>query len=175
MKPRSAVRWMIISLIAVATVINYIDRNALAVMWPEITKEIGATKEDYALLVTVFMVFYATGQFTFGWLFDKIGTRMGFALSIAAWSVSIALHAVARGIFSFSIFRALLAFSEAGAGHFQCGRIGRCHYFSTVDRGAVRMAGLACHLCADRRDGTVVVVAVAVYLSRRSRQAPVGQ
>ncbi|WP_204274873.1 MFS transporter, partial [Enterobacter hormaechei] len=74
---RSTVRWLIVGLIAVATVINYIDRNALAVMWPEIAKEVGATKDDYALLVTVFMLFYAAGQFLFGRLFDMIGTRLG--------------------------------------------------------------------------------------------------
>lgn len=115
MTPRSSVRWIIIGLIAVATVINYIDRNALAVMWPEISGDIGATKEDYALLVTVFMLFYAAGQFGFGRLFDIIGVRMGFAVSIAVWSIATALHAVANSILSFSVFRALLAVSEAGA------------------------------------------------------------
>ena len=115
MQKRSAVRWAIIGLIAVATVINYIDRNALAVMWPEIADDIGATKEDYALLVTIFMLFYAAGQFVFGRLFDKIGTRMGFALSIGVWSVSIALHSVANSILSFSLVRAMLGISEAGA------------------------------------------------------------
>ena len=112
---KSKLRWVIIGLIAVATVINYIDRNALAVMWPEIAPEIGATKEDYALLVTIFMVFYALGQFVFGKLFDRIGVRMGFALSIGVWSISIALHALASTILSFSIFRAMLGISEAGA------------------------------------------------------------
>jgi ACS family hexuronate transporter-like MFS transporter len=109
------VRWLIVALIAVATVINYIDRNALAVMWPQISKDVGATKEDYALLVTVFMLFYAAGQFVFGRLFDIIGTRMGFALSIAVWSISIALHSVTHSILSFSIVRAMLGISEAGA------------------------------------------------------------
>jgi ACS family hexuronate transporter-like MFS transporter len=112
---RSYVRWLIVALIAVATVINYIDRNALAVMWPQISKDVGATKEDYALLVTVFMLFYAAGQFVFGRLFDIIGTRMGFALSIAVWSISIALHSVTHSILSFSIVRAMLGISEAGA------------------------------------------------------------
>jgi ACS family hexuronate transporter-like MFS transporter len=112
---KSKLRWVILGLIAVATVVNYIDRNALAVMWPEIASDIGATKEDYALLVTIFMVFYAIGQFAFGKLFDRIGVRMGFALSIGAWSISIALHALATSILSFSIFRAMLGFSEAGA------------------------------------------------------------
>ncbi|TAA27168.1 MFS transporter [Pseudoxanthomonas winnipegensis] len=106
---------MIVGLIAVATVINYIDRNALAVMWPEIAKDVGATKEDYALLVTVFMLFYAAGQFLFGRLFDIIGTRVGFALSIGVWSISIALHSITHSIFSFSLVRALLGVSEAGA------------------------------------------------------------
>ncbi len=112
---RSTVRWLIVGLIAVATVINYIDRNALAVMWPEIAKEVGATKDDYALLVTVFMLFYAAGQFLFGRLFDMIGTRLGFALSISVWSISIALHSVTHSMLSFSLVRAMLGISEAGA------------------------------------------------------------
>ncbi|KAF1720843.1 MFS transporter [Pseudoxanthomonas wuyuanensis] len=115
MRQRSAFRWVIVALIAIATVINYIDRNALAVMWPEISGQIGATKEDYALLVTIFMLFYAAGQFVFGRLFDIIGTRLGFALSISIWSLSIALHAVANSVLSFGIFRAMLGISEAGA------------------------------------------------------------
>lgn len=108
-------RWVVIGLIGLATVINYIDRNALAVMWPEISKDIGASKEDYAGLVTVFMIFYALGQAVFGRLFDRLGVRLGFTLAIVVWSASIALHAVARSILTFSIFRALLGFSEAGA------------------------------------------------------------
>lgn len=109
------IRWIISALIGIATVVNYIDRNALAVMWPEISSQIGATKQDYALLVTVFMLFYAAGQFLFGRLFDAIGVRLGFALSIAVWSIAIGLHATARSIVSFGLLRALLGLSEAGA------------------------------------------------------------
>ncbi len=112
---KSGMRWVIIGLIGIATVVNYIDRNALAVMWPQIASDVGATKEDYALLVTVFMLFYALGQFVFGKLFDAIGVRLGFALSIGVWSISIALHALANSVVSFSVFRALLGISEAGA------------------------------------------------------------
>ncbi len=111
----SGFRWVVIGLIAIATIINYIDRNALAVMWPEISKEIGASKEDYALLVTIFMIFYAIGQSLFGRIFDRVGVRIGFGISILAWSASIALHAVASSIASFSVFRAMLGVSEAGA------------------------------------------------------------
>lgn len=112
---KSGMRWVIIGLIAVATVVNYIDRNALAVMWPEIAPQVGATKADYALLVTIFMLFYALGQFVFGKLFDAIGVRLGFALSIGFWSVSIMLHSLASSVLSFSVFRAMLGVSEAGA------------------------------------------------------------
>lgn len=107
-------RWFIVSLVALATVINYIDRNALAIMWPQISADIGASKDDYANLVVVFTVFYALGQSTFGKIFDVIGTRMGFVASIVIWSASIALHAAVRSVGAFAVLRSTLAFSEAG-------------------------------------------------------------
>ncbi|MFT3997931.1 MAG: MFS transporter [Asticcacaulis sp.] len=108
-------RWFIIGLIAVATVINYIDRNAMAVMWPEISKELGLSKDDYALLLTCFTLSYAAGQSLFGKILDAVGTRVGFTLSILIWSLSIAGHAFARSLLSFGILRATLGLSEAGA------------------------------------------------------------
>lgn len=110
----NGLRWWIIGLIAVATVINYIDRSALAIMWPSISEDLGMTKSDYAILLNVFMVTYAIGQAVTGRLFDKIGTRLGFVYSIGLWSLSTILHSVARGIFSFGLFRATLGLSEAG-------------------------------------------------------------
>jgi MFS transporter, ACS family, hexuronate transporter len=107
-------RWLIICLIGLVTVINYIDRNALAVMWPAVSKDIGADKADYALLVTMFMVAYAAGQSLFGKLLDRIGTRIGFVVAIAVWSVSIGLHAVIRSLGALLFFRATLGVSEAG-------------------------------------------------------------
>lgn len=107
-------RWWIIVLIFLATVINYIDRTALGVMWPGIQEELGFTKSDYAIMLNVFMVAYALGQSISGRMFDKIGTRMGYVISIMVWGASTALHAVARGVFSFGVFRAMLGISEAG-------------------------------------------------------------
>ena len=60
------------------------------------------------------MFSYAFGQSIFGKIFDKVGTRIGFVLSIGFWSISTALHAFAKGVVSFSIFRSLLGVSEAG-------------------------------------------------------------
>jgi ACS family hexuronate transporter-like MFS transporter len=107
-------RWWIIGLIGVATVINYIDRTSLAVMWPDISKDVGLTKDQYATIVSAFMIAYALGQALSGRLFDKVGTRIGFLLSISAWSLACGLHSIARSITSFMSFRALLGLSEAG-------------------------------------------------------------
>lgn len=111
---RNRFRWTIVTLVAVATVINYIDRGALGLLWPEISEDLGMSKLDYAIILNVFTFAYAFGQSLFGKIFDWIGTRLGFVLSIVVWSAATMLHAVAQGILSFSIFRALLGVSEAG-------------------------------------------------------------
>ena len=107
-------RWMVVTLVAVATVINYIDRNALAVMWPEISGELGMDKSDYSLILSFFMVGYALGQSLFGKIFDMLGTRLGFVLAIVVWSVSIMLHAVTRTAMTFGLARFGLGVGEAG-------------------------------------------------------------
>lgn len=111
-------RWWIISMIALATVINYVDRSAINILWPYIYKEFGIAEADnksaLALITTFFMIAYALGQTFTGKLMDAIGTRLGMALSIVAWSISIALHAFAKSLLSFNIFRFMLGFSEAG-------------------------------------------------------------
>ncbi|GAA0877450.1 MFS transporter [Algoriphagus jejuensis] len=114
MKKVKGLRWLVVCLVAMATVINYIDRNALAVMWPGIAEDLGMGKEDYALILSFFMVAYAVGQTAFGKIFDQVGTRVGFLLSILIWSASIALHAVAKSVTSFGVFRFTLGFGEAG-------------------------------------------------------------
>ena len=107
-------RWFIVTLVAIATVINYIDRNALAVMWPAISEDLGMDKSDYANIVSFFMIGYAIGQSMFGKIFDKIGTRLGFLLAIVVWSLSIAAHAVVRTALAFSVVRFIMAIGEAG-------------------------------------------------------------
>ena len=111
---RGYLRWVVVSLVAIATVINYVDRNALAIMWVEMGPELGMDEFDYARLVMVFMVGYAIGQALFGKIFDMIGTRLGFVFAIVIWSVSIMLHAVTRTFASLAAMRFTLAFGEAG-------------------------------------------------------------
>ena len=110
----NGLRWWIITLIFIATVINYIDRTAFALLWPEMGEDLGMDNSDYALMLNVFMFTYAASKFLSGRLYDKIGTRIGFTLSIIVWSLAAAFHAVAKGIVSLSIVRGLLGLGEAG-------------------------------------------------------------
>jgi len=111
-------RWWIIGLIGLATIINYIDRSAINIMWPYIYKEFGIAQADnkdaLALITTFFMIAYAIGQTVTGKMMDAIGTRLGMVISIVAWSISIALNSLARSLAAFSVFRAMLGISEAG-------------------------------------------------------------
>ncbi|WP_430410211.1 MFS transporter [Kordia sp.] len=107
-------RWWIIGLIFIATVINYIDRTAFALLWPQMGEDLGMDKSDYATMLNVFLACYAVGKFASGKLYDTIGTRLGFTVSIIVWSVASAFHAFARGLITLSIFRGLLGLGEAG-------------------------------------------------------------
>jgi len=110
----NGLRWWIIALIFIATVINYIDRTAFALLWPQMGEDLGMDKSDYAVMLNVFMACYALGKFASGKLYDIIGTRLGFTVSIIIWSLASAFHAFARGLFSLSLVRGLLGIGEAG-------------------------------------------------------------
>ena len=116
----NGLRWWVIALIALATIINYIDRQALSVLWPAIVEDLFPDesalerKQIYANISIVFVFAYAFGQAIFGKIFDWIGTRIGFVLSIGIWSLATIAHAFAQGMLSFSIFRAILGVAEAG-------------------------------------------------------------
>ena len=113
-------RWWVIALIALATIINYIDRQALSVLWPSIATDLfpDATKLEtnqiYATISVIFVFSYAFGQAIFGKIFDWLGTRLGFVLAIGVWSIATILHAFAQGVASFAIFRSILGIAEAG-------------------------------------------------------------
>ena len=131
-------RWWVVALIAIATIINYIDRTSLSVLWPEIAKDLypdhtaDETKSIYAIISIIFVFSYAFGQAIFGKIFDWVGTRLGFVLSIGVWSVATALHAFANGVLSFSIFRAILGVAEAG--NWPGATKGNAEWFPTKER-----------------------------------------
>jgi ACS family hexuronate transporter-like MFS transporter len=131
-------RWWVIALIALATVINYIDRSALSVLWPDIVEELFPDesalerKQIYATISIVFVFSYAFGQAIFGKIFDWIGTRIGFVISIGVWSLATVAHAFAQGILTFSIFRAILGVAEAG--NWPGATKGNAEWFPTKER-----------------------------------------
>ncbi len=113
----NGLRWWIVSLVALATVINYIDRNALGILWPEISKDLGFgedSKNVYASIIFFFTIAYAVSKGLSGRLFDVIGTKIGFVASIVTWSIAAMLHAVASSVTSFTVIRVLLGIGEAG-------------------------------------------------------------
>lgn len=134
----SGLRWWVVGLIALATIINYIDRQSLSVLWPQIAQELypdntaDERKEIYAFISVVFIFSYAFGQAIFGRIFDWIGTRMGFVLSIGVWSLATAAHAVATGLASFAIFRSILGIAEAG--NWPGATKGNAEWFPTKER-----------------------------------------
>ncbi|CAD5260388.1 ACS family hexuronate transporter-like MFS transporter [Alteromonas sp. 38] len=134
----NGLRWWVIALIALATVINYIDRQALSVLWPDIVEELFPDesalerKQIYANISIVFVFAYAFGQAIFGKIFDWVGTRLGFVLSIGVWSLATIAHAFAQGVLTFSLFRAILGIAEAG--NWPGAAKGNAEWFPTKER-----------------------------------------
>ncbi len=108
------VRWRVCALLFFATTINYIDRQVIGLLKPVLEKEFNWTETNYGFVVMAFSAAYAIGLLGFGRLIDRIGTKLGYAVSIIVWSIAAMGHALARSTFSFSIARALLGLGEAG-------------------------------------------------------------
>lgn len=107
-------RWLIIWLVFLATLINYIDRLTVSVLAPVITDALKLTNLQYASLGTWFLLAYTISQGVSGKLYDRIGSRRGFAISITVWSMAAMAHGTARGLGGLSVFRFLLGLGEAG-------------------------------------------------------------
>ncbi|HEY3057229.1 MAG TPA: MFS transporter [Thermoanaerobaculia bacterium] len=107
-------KWIIIGLVFLATLINYIDRLTISVLAPVITKDLGLNNLEFGSIATWFLLAYTVSQALSGRLYDRIGTRLGFTVSIAVWSLAAMATATARSLFSLSFFRFLLGAGEAG-------------------------------------------------------------
>jgi ACS family hexuronate transporter-like MFS transporter len=107
-------RWWIIGLIFLATLINYIDRLTISVLAPVITRDLHLTNTEFGGILTWFLFAYTISQGLSGKLYDRVGTKRGFVCSILLWSVAAMGHAFARGLASLSFFRFVLGLGEAG-------------------------------------------------------------
>lgn len=108
-------RWWIVALICVGTIINYIDRNALGVLAPHLTKALDLSTQEYSWVVAAFQVAYTVMQPVCGALLDWAGLKAAFALFAVAWSLAGMGHAFAGGWMSLAALRGALGASEAAA------------------------------------------------------------
>lgn len=127
-------RWTICALLFFATTVNYLDRQVLSLLAPELSDSFGWTNTDYANITAVFQFVYAISMLFAGRIIDRLGTKAGFTWAIIIWSIGAIMHAYAIGIgtasnsvltwigigavpvsiLGFMISRAVLAFGEAG-------------------------------------------------------------
>ncbi|GAB1463563.1 MFS transporter [Pedobacter sp.] len=107
-------RWIVVALLFTATLINYMDRQIIGLLKPTLEKEFNWTETDFSRIVIAFTAAYALGLLFFGRFIDKVGTRIGYSVSVVVWSVAGMLHALASSAVGFGIARFGLGVGEAG-------------------------------------------------------------
>jgi ACS family hexuronate transporter-like MFS transporter len=113
-QPIGKYRWVVVTLLFFATTINYLDRQVIGLLKDNLARDFSWTEKDYSRIVIAFTSAYAIGLLIFGRLIDRIGTRLGYAISIIIWSVAAMCHALATGTPGFSAARTALGLGEAG-------------------------------------------------------------
>jgi ACS family hexuronate transporter-like MFS transporter len=107
-------RWFVCGLLFFATTINYIDRQIIGLLKPTLEAEFHWTQVDYSYIVMAFTSMYALGYVLFGSVIDKVGSRIGYGISVFVWSIAAVLHAFVKSTLGFGIARGLLGLSESG-------------------------------------------------------------
>jgi len=112
--PTGNYRWVVVTLLFFATTINYLDRQVIGLLKDNLAKDFNWSEKDYSRIVMAFSSAYAIGLLLFGRLIDRIGTKIGYAISIVIWSVAAMFHALATGTLGFAFARTALGLGEAG-------------------------------------------------------------
>jgi ACS family hexuronate transporter-like MFS transporter len=107
-------RWVVCALLFFATTINYIDRQILSLLKEILDRDIGWTNEQFGWVNSAFQFAYGIGLLGFGWFVDRFGTKLGYAVSIIAWSFAAAAHALVGSFMGFIAARSALGLGEAG-------------------------------------------------------------
>jgi len=107
-------RWTICSLVFFATTINYLDRQVISLLKPFLEEQFQWSETDYANIVFIFQLCYASGLLGVGYVIDRIGTKLGYGISLFMWSIAAIMHAAAKSTFGFGVWRGFLGISEAG-------------------------------------------------------------
>ena len=113
-QPMGRYRWIVVTLLFFATTINYLDRQVIGLLKDTLAKDFNWSEKDYSRIVMAFSGAYAIALLIFGRLIDRIGTRLGYAISVVIWSISAMCHALATGTLGFAFARTALGLGEAG-------------------------------------------------------------
>src|SRR5881394_2084064 len=106
-------RWIICALLLFGTTKNYMDRNVLGVLKETLQHTLGWSEVDYGNLTVVFQAGYALGMLVVGWIIDRLGTRLGYALAMIFWSLASMGTALCNSLASFAVARCILGLGEA--------------------------------------------------------------
>lgn len=112
--PPTRVRWWILSLLFLATTINYLDRIAFGILVPEIRKDMLIDDPTYGRLTLAFEMTYMIGFLIMGKFVERYGTRIGYAVAVLWWSVAAVLHGLAKTPLELGFWRGMLGLGEAG-------------------------------------------------------------
>jgi ACS family hexuronate transporter-like MFS transporter len=107
-------RWVICTLLLLGVTKNYVDRLIIGLLKTTLQQNLGWSEIDYGNLVFAFSAAYAAGMLAVGRLIDRVGTRLGYAIAMVAWSLASMAHGIATSFVSFVVARSALGFSEAG-------------------------------------------------------------
>ena len=115
-RERTNLRWWMIGLVALATTINYVDRQSISLLFPVLSKpsELNLSALQYSRVATVLLLAYMISQSVSGKFYDRYGTRVGFTVSIVIWSIAAMGHSLITGFYSFAALSFVLGFGEAG-------------------------------------------------------------
>ncbi|WP_380178978.1 MFS transporter [Kalamiella sp. sgz302252] len=108
-------RWWVLVLFLTGVTVNYITRNSLAILAPELKVSLGITTEQYAWIVGAFQLAYTFFQPLCGWLIDVIGLKIGFFVCASVWALACLLHAGAGSWLQLAILRFVMGSAEAAA------------------------------------------------------------
>jgi MFS transporter, ACS family, hexuronate transporter len=106
-------RWYICGLLFFVTVVNYIDRQVLGALAPELKRTLGWTESEYSQIVIWFQIAYGAMFIVWGGVIDRIGVKLAFAIAIVIWSLAGMGTAFVVTAAGFSVMRFMLGAGEA--------------------------------------------------------------
>ena len=130
----SRARWAIVGMVAVASFLNYVDRQTLALLAQPVQRDLRIDDRGYADLVTAFLAAYTIGNLVTGWLVARLGARRGLALFVGWWSLASAASGLARNGVEMGATRFALGLGETG--NWTAAPVLVRQWFPATERGA---------------------------------------